>query len=172
MADFMRPEARATLIRWREVIVAAAVALFGIWWATQGVALVRWLGVIVIALGAVWIYAAVQRVRFAQDGAGPGVVQVKERRLAYFGPLDGGVMDVEDLTELRLDPSSHPTPTWVLTAMGGQRLTIPINAAGADVLFDVFSGLPGIETAKMLDVLSRTPAAPIVIWSRLHPLLH
>ncbi|MBQ1203430.1 MAG: ABC transporter permease, partial [Loktanella sp.] len=47
-------------------------------------------------------------------------------------------------TELTLDPTSHPDPSWILSGVGGQRIAIPINAAGADDLFDVFAALPGI----------------------------
>jgi len=99
-------------------------------------------------------------------------VQIRERRFAYFGPLDGGVMDVDDLSKLEIDPSSHPAPSWVLTGVGGQRLAIPINATGAEELFDVFAALPNIQTNVVLDVLSRTPDARVTVWQRTKPLLH
>ncbi|WP_322894400.1 MULTISPECIES: hypothetical protein [unclassified Yoonia] len=172
MADFFRPEARAFLWRWREVMAAGAVAIFGLWWALNAAGMTIWLGYVVIAIGLGWGAAAVQRARFASDGDGPGVVQVRERRLAYFGPLDGGIMDVDDLTQLTLDPTSHPDPSWILSGVGGQRIAIPINAAGADDLFDVFAALPGIRTAAVLDVLERTPDAQVIIWSRARPVLH
>ncbi|MFN3661136.1 hypothetical protein [Yoonia sp.] len=172
MADFFRPEARAFLWRWRDVLAAALLGLFGLWWALNAAGVTLWLGYlgIVIALG--WGIAGVQRARFASHGDGPGVVQVRERRLAYFGPLDGGIMDVDDLTQLTLDPTSHPDPSWVLSGVGGQRIAIPINAAGADDLFDVFAALPGIRTAMVLDVLERTPDAQVIVWSRARPVLH
>lgn len=172
MADFFRPEARAFFWRWREVLFAAAVVALGVWWALAGVGITVWLGYIAIVVGIGWGVAALQRVRFAQGGDGPGVVQIRERRLAYFGPLDGGIIDVEDLTRLELDPASHPEPSWVLTGVGGQRLAIPINAKGSDALFDVFAALPGIKTDTMLGVLSRTPDARIIVWSKDKPLLH
>ena len=172
MADFFRPEARAFLWRWREVLTAGAVAIFGLWWALNAAGMNVWLGYLIVAVGLAWGAAAVQRARFAGDGDGPGVVQVRERRLAYFGPLDGGIMDVDDLTQLTLDPTSHPDPSWILSGVGGQRIAIPINAAGADDLFDVFAGLPGIRTADVLDVLERTPDAQVIIWSRARPVLH
>jgi hypothetical protein len=172
MADFFRPEIRALFWRWREVLAAAAVMIFGLWWGARGVGVTLWLAYLVAAIGAIWAIAAVQRARFAQNGEGPGVVHLREGRLAYYGPLDGGMMDLDDLTELALDPSSYPGPSWILTGMGGQRLAIPVNAAGADALFDVFAGLPGIRTHAVLDVLSRTPDALVVIWSRARPVLH
>lgn len=172
MADFFRPEARALIHRWREVLAALLLVVFGLWWAATAAGVTVWLGYLACMIGAGWGWAAVQRVRFAQGDDGPGVVQVRERRLAYFGPLDGGVMDLDDLTGLALDPTSYPGPSWVLTGIGGQRLAIPVNAAGADQLFDAFAALPGIRTHAVLDVLSRTPDALVVVWARARPVLH
>ncbi len=172
MSDFLRPEVRAFFWRWREIVLAGVVASLGLWWVLGGVGITVWLGYIFIAIAIGWAVAGFQRARFAQNGDGPGVVQIRERRLGYFGPLDGGVIDVEDLTKLELDPASHPEPSWVLSGVGGQRIAIPINAKGADDLFDVFAALPGIKTEAVLDVLSHTPDARITVWSRVKPLLH
>lgn len=172
MGDFFRPEVRAFFWRWREVLLAGVVMALGLWWALGGIGITVWLGYVFVLIGVGWAVAAVQRARFAQDGDGPGVVQIRERRLAYFGPLDGGVMDTEDLTMLELDPVSHPEASWVLTGVGGQRIAIPINAKGSDDLFDVFAALPGIKTETVLDVLTRTPDARVIVWSRVKPLLH
>jgi hypothetical protein len=172
MGDFLRPEVRAFLLRWREVLVAGGVLMLGLWWAATGIGINQWLGFIFAAIGVAWGIAAMQRVRFAQDGDGPGVVQIRERRLGYFGPLDGGVIDVADLAKLEIDPTSHPTPSWILTGVDGARLSIPINAKGAEDLFDVFAALPDIKTNTVLDVLSRTPDARVIVWTRVKPLLH
>lgn len=172
MADFLRPEARAFLWRWRDVWLGLAVVSFGLWWGLNSVGAVVWLGWLLTAAGGIWAAAGVQRGRFRQKGDGPGVVQIRERRLAYFGPLDGGVMDVNDLTLLELDPTAHPAPVWVLTGISGQRIAIPVNAAGAEALFDIFSALPDIKTGALLDVLSHTPDARVTVWQRDRPLLH
>jgi len=92
--------------------------------------------------------------------------------LAYFGPLDGGAMDIADLIKLELDPTSHPAPSWILSGVGGQYLSIPVNAAGADALFDLFGSLDNMRTEAMLDVLSRTPAVRVEVWAKTTPLLH
>ena len=65
------------------------------------------------------------------------MVAVDERQLSYFGPLEGGVMDVENLRLLELEPDARPAPHWVLTDITGARLHIPTTAEGADALFDV-----------------------------------
>lgn len=172
MSSFMRPEARAALWRWREVGYAGLVAAFGLWWAWGGLGVVKWIGFILVALAIILAIAGIQRGRFRQAGQGPGIVQVAERRLAYMGPLEGGAMDIADLTRLDLDPSSYPAPSWVLTGMGGQILSIPVNAEGSEALFDLFGSLDGIETEAMLQVLSRKPDHKVEVWAKTRPLLH
>lgn len=171
MADFFRPEAKATLWRWRDVIVAGTVGLLGLWLVITGLGIVLWLGwaLVIIAVGL--LIAGVQRVRFRQGGDGPGVVQITERRLAYFGPLSGGVMDITDISRLVFDPHGHPAPYWVLTGPEARDIAIPVTAKGAEALFDTFSALPGMKTEKMLRVLSDPPAQREVIWQRPRDLL-
>lgn len=172
MADFFRPEARAFLWRWRDVIGAFVIFAMGLWWATDGIGLVRWLGAILIGLGAVLVYTGTQRARFRQGADGPGVVQIVERRIGYFGPLTGGALDLDDLTMLELDGTARPDPHWILTGVEHNRVAIPVTAKGAELLFDAFACLPGIRTEKMLTVLERTPDQRIVIWRKTQPLLH
>ncbi len=170
--SFIRPELQTTLWRWREVIGAGLVAAIGLWWGLHSFGVVRYLGYALVVLAAAYAVAAVQRVRFHSAGQGPGVVQVDERRLSYFGPLTGGIIELGDLAKVALEPKSHPAPHWILTAHGGQEVAIPVNAAGAEALFDVFAALPGIQTERMLDVLSRTPDARVTVWEAPQRRLH
>ena len=172
MSSFLRPEARASLWRWREVILGLAVICFGLWWVWGGFGIVRGIGFAIVIAGAALVVAGIQRGRFRQTGAGPGVVQVTERRLSYFGPLTGGTVDIDDIIRLELDPQAHPAPHWIVTSRGGHRLEIPVNAKGADALFDLFGALPNLQTETMLAVLSRTPDARVVIWEKTPDLLH
>ena len=172
MADFLRPEARATLWRWREVLAASALEALGLWWAIEGMGVVRWLGGTLVLIATGLGFAGVQRARFRQDGQGPGIVMLDERRLVYMGPLTGGAMDVADMTRLELEPAALPAPQWVMTGIGGQTLAIPVNAEGAEALFDVFAALPGIRSNQMLDVLERTPGARVTVWETKRTLLH
>jgi len=172
MAEMFRPEARAALWRWREVIAALGVVLIGIWWLRTFFQPVQWIGWAFVAVGAGLAIAGLQRALFRQGNEGPGVVQIRERRVGYFGPLTGGVMDVEDVTRLELEPAALPAPHWVLTGVGGQVLEIPVNAKGSEALFDAFAALPGIRTDQMLSVLQRTPDARVTVWSKSRPLLH
>jgi hypothetical protein len=168
---FLRPEARAALWRWREVIAAGAVLAFGLWWALATFAPVRWLAVPILGIGVAMLWTGVQRLRFRRGGGGAGVVQIVERRLAYWGPLTGGMIDMDDLARLTLDPAGRPAH-WVLTPHHGDTLHIPVDAEGADALFDLFAALPGLRAERMLDLLSHPPDRATVLWQsgrfRLH----
>lgn len=172
MADFFRPEAKAAIWRFRDVWGSLIVLALDAWWAWTGIGFVRWLGYIIAVLGVMLLIAGIQRGRFRQGSDGPGVVQITERRLAYFGPLDGGVMDIADVSRLSFDPSGHPAPHWVLTGPEARDLAIPTTATGAEALFDVFATLPDLKTEKLLGVLSHPPDHRVVIWSRPVNLLH
>jgi len=160
---FIRKDAADTLWQWREIMLAGALALLGLWWGVTGRGLLQWFGVALGIGGAVLIWAGFQRLRFAPQGDGPGVVQIDEKRLAYFGPLTGGVIDLDDLTRVELDPNGQPAH-WLLSGVGGQMVAVPVNAAGAEALFDVFAALPGIRTERMLDTLRSAPERRVVIW--------
>lgn len=168
---FLRPEATAALWRWREVIAGVAVIAFGLWWAFAMHSPVRWLFVPLLMVGAGVTWTGIQRVRFRRGGGGAGVVQIVERRLAYWGPLTGGMVDMDDLARLAFDPG-HVPAHWVLTPRGGAPLLIPVDAEGADALFDLFTALPGLKAERMLDLLANPPDLPVVLWDAAQLRLH
>lgn len=172
MGDFIRPELKAAVWRWRDVIVAVAIAGLGAWLILGGRGFLPWLGWVFLALGAVLLLAGLQRTRFRQGDDGPGVVQIRERRLAYFGPLDGGVVDIAGIRALAFEPKGHPAPYWVITGSEHRDIAIPVTAKGAEALFDTFSSLPGMRTERLLAVLEDPPDQRVVIWSRPGALLH
>ncbi len=158
----IRPEIRAGIVRWREALAGVAVLALGLWWAATGRGLLAWLG-LALALGGVALaLAGWQRGRFRTGGGGPGVVQVDEGRLTYYGPLSGGTVAIREIEAVAIDPSGHP-PHWVLDA-GDERLEIPLTAANAEALFDVFARLPEIDIARVLEAVDRPPAAPATLW--------
>lgn len=162
--EIMRPEAKAALWRWREVLTAGAVVLLGLYWTMIAFGIARLFGAAVAVLGIALAATAFQRLRFAQSGLGPGIVRVDERRLEYLGPLTGGILDLDDLVAVELEPRARPAPHWILTGPGDQIVAIPVNAAGAEALFDVFAALPGIRTGAMLAALEQTPDARVTVW--------
>jgi len=166
----IRPELQQSLTKYRDVLIGLGLAIFGAWWSATANGVVAFLGYIAIALGIVLMIGAWQRLRFQAEGRGPGVVKIVERQLAYFGPLEGGTMEMDDLTRLELDGLSFPAH-WVLSSSYGKVLRFPVNADGSEALFDLFSSLPGIKTEAMLSVLERTPDSRVVIWEQHAPLL-
>ena len=169
--SFVRREARQAIWRWREALVAIGVVILGAYWTFGTGALLHWLGYFVLAAGAVLLITGLQRGRFRGNQGGPGVVHVDEGAVAYFGPLTGGVVALREMTSLTLDPTGKP-PHWVLSQPGQADLHVPLNAEGAETLFDAFATLPGIRTERMLAEMKRTADQPVVIWQKHRTRLH
>lgn len=163
--SFVRPEARAAIARWREALAGAALAGLGLFWIIGPGGLLGWAGIVLLLAGGALIWIGVQRARFRGRGGGIGMVQVDERQITYFGPMSGGSVSLSELTRLTLDPSGRPAH-WMLAQPGEPPLAIPVNAEGADQLFDAFAALPGLRTEYMLQNLREGGAHPVVIWER------
>ena len=163
--SFVRPEVQHAIWRWREALVALGIVGLGAYWAFGTGALLHWVGYFVLAAGGVLLVTGLQRGRFRGSQNGPGVVHVDEGVVAYFGPLTGGAVAMRAMSELLLDPTGKP-PRWVLSQPGQADLHIPLNAAGAENLFDAFASLPGIRTEFMLSQIKALPDQPVVIWRR------
>lgn len=163
--SFVRPEARARLMQWREAIIGGGVLLLGLYWGLfTGGGLLHWIGYAVAIIGALLVAAGIQRARFRLGSGGPGIVQVVEGRISYFGPLTGGVADLGALSQLSLDPTASPAH-WLLYQPGQPPLAIPLTAEGADTLFDAFATLPGLQTERMLARMRDGGQDPVVIWT-------
>lgn len=168
--SFIRPEAQATLMQWREALLGMAILLLGLWWSL-GSGILKWVGIVVLLAGFALLFTGVQRARFRGGKGGPGVVSVDEGQITYFGPLSGGAMAIEDIAVLVLDPSQTP-PVWILQHPQSADIAIPVNAEGADQLFDAFAHLPGIRTEFMLSALKADSTQPVVIWAKPVTTLH
>ncbi len=157
---WMRPELRAALIRCREVMAAAALGALGLWLALLGGYVLVPAGAVIFVLGAAWAVMAVRRLRFAQAPDGPGVVELDEGQIGYLGPgtgaASGGYVSLVDLVELRL-LRLRGRRVWRLKQEDSQALLIPVDAAGADRLFDAFTSLPGMDTAALVAALQIAP---------------
>ena len=164
--SFVRPEARAFLRRWREVLIGlGCLALGGMVYAGALGWVFAAFGAMLAALGALMAFIGVQRGRFRTAEDGPGMVSVTEGRLVYFGPLAGGVADLDDVTRILLDRGSTPDH-WRIEHRSGPPLHIPMTASGADGLFDAFAGLPGFDTETMLREMRRGGPDLSLIWQR------
>lgn len=163
--SFVRPEARAAIWRVREAIIGGLLILFGLWLVSGPGFLLAVPGYASIVGGAVLAWLGVQRARFRSADGGAGAVQIDEGQVTYFGPLAGGTVALREMERLTLDGSMFPAH-WRLDQPDQPALLIPVNAAGADDLFDAFAALPGLKTERMLTTLRAQPHQAVVIWQR------
>lgn len=155
--SFIRAEARAALWRLREVLAAGVLGLFGGWLMWLGGFLLLPLGAVLSLLALAFGLLAWRRLRFAQAGDAPGVVELDEGQVSYFGPTFGGALALRELEELRLT-THHGQRMWRLRQTDGQLLLIPVAASGADRLFDAFASLPGMDTGALVAALTAQSA--------------
>ncbi len=170
----MRPELVAWLRQWREALVWGALLLWGLWLVWRGY---RWLeplyfvpGLMMVAAGAALVRGAVGRARLATEAAAEGVVVVDEARIAYFGPREGGFMDLPSVVRVEIVPRPHAprdsAHAWVLTAEDGGRLVIPLGAQGAAALYDALSPLPGIDFGAGVTAVAAPGPQRAVVWRK------
>jgi len=161
---FIRPELARAARRWREALAGAGLAVLGLWWALASRGAIQWLALLVVAAGAAVAAAGLQRARFRTAGDGPGVVQVTEAQIAYFGPLEGGVVAIDQLQAITLDPTGRPLH-WRLSTDDSE-MFVPVTARGAEALLDAFAQLPGFRVAAALRTIEAPGAAPQTVWRR------
>ena len=161
----IRPELAARLRPWREVIAAAAVGVFGAWVFTLGGLVFEPAGLAVLAVAAVWGIDARRRMRFRRDIAAPGVVELIEGAIRYYGARAlGGEIALRDLVEVRL-LTLRGQPHWRLRSADGEALLIPVEAAGAAALADAFETLPGFDLGAAAAALAGRETVTTV-WRR------
>ena len=148
----IRPELRDSLIRLQEVWLCLIVAAFGGWLVYLGGYLLMPLGLVVIVGACAMAVLAWRRLRFVQPVSAPGMVELDEGQISYFGPQIGGSISLSDLVELRII-SLRGRRLWRLKQADGQAILIPIEAEGAAQLFDAFCSLPGLSSSDLLEAL-------------------
>ena len=164
--SFVRPEVLRILQRWRGVMTGLAVAALGLWWTLISSGVLGWIGWGVMAAGGALAFTGAQRMRFVTERGGPGVVSITEGQVAYFGPLNGGVVALSELSRLDVDHGSRPAH-WLLHQPGQPVLAIPLTAENAGALFDVFAALPGLSTERLLAQMRGGRGAHVVVlWQR------
>jgi hypothetical protein len=165
----LRPALTLWLHRHREELGAGAVALLGLWVAAQGGLILIPLGLLIAALGGALALNAWRRGRFAQGVRAPGVVELDEGQVGYLSPDMGGYLSLQDLVEIRL-LAVRGARMWRLKQRDGQAILIPVEAEGAERLFDAFANLPGLDATALLAALQapvvENLAEAKVVWRR------
>ncbi|HEY0212332.1 MAG TPA: hypothetical protein VGC40_01905 [Paenirhodobacter sp.] len=162
----IRPELRTQLHRHRELIAACAAIAAGGWLISLGGWFLIPLGALVAAAALIWAVNAWRRERFAQPVTDPGLVEVDEGRIGYFGAGQGlgGYVALEDLAEIRL-LTLRSARYWRLKTLDGQAILIPVAAAGAGALYDAFAVLPDIDMRRVMAALDSDTVAQ-GLWTR------
>jgi len=173
--SLIRPEVTDLIWRLREVIWAGLVVALGLWLIWLGGLILIPLGLAIAAIGAVLATTAFRRMRFVLAIDAPGVVELDEAQVGYLGPELGGFLSLQELVELRM-LTLRGRRLWRLKQADGQALLIPVDAKGADRLYDAFASLPGMDTSALVAALepSSLPASAAltlaaetrVIWRR------
>lgn len=157
--SLIRPELAYGLRRWSEVLASLALSGLGVWTLQSHDRFIQILGAAIIVTGLGLALVAWRRLRFHRDTAAPGIVQVVEGQISYFGPETGGFVGLGQVVELHL--VDHGTAWRLVTPE--EDLSIPVAAQGADALFDAFAQLPGLRMADVLTALDH-PQPARVLW--------
>jgi hypothetical protein len=162
--DMIRPELAAFARRYSEVLTGLGIAALGLWALQARGGFYQLLAALVLMTGLALAFAGWRKVRFRRAGDAPGIVQILEAQISYFGPDTGGFIGTDDLVELHLLAAG---PTWQLVGQDGTRLDIPVAATGSDALYDIFAGLPGVDMPRILAALDKIASEDRALW--LHP---
>lgn len=161
--SFIRPEVQGLLIRWREVLILSTLASIGAWIALKPGFFLPMAGWALLAFSMILMPVSIRRARFQPGQDGIGVVRLREGRVAYFGPETGGTVSLDELGLLQLIVAKEGRH-WHLQE-GDTLLDIPVDAVGADQLFDAFTRLPGLSSARLLHALESLEPGAITLWS-------
>lgn len=162
----IRPEVAAKLTLWREALIGLGAVVVGLWlWVTSG-GLPALFGAVAVCVGAILILSGVRSARFRGTTEGPGVVEVVEGRIAYLGPVTGGTVALDDLTEVAFRRAPGTPGFWRLSHSEGPPLLIPEGATGSERLLSALAPLRGLDTGAMVRAVQGDDAADVIVWRR------
>jgi len=161
----IRPEAKRTLWRWREILFGLTLIGLGYLWVISYFGLLHLLGIFLMLVGGALLLIGFQRGRFRSDKNGPGILQVVEGQIGYFGPSEGGLVAISDISRISLVTYNRER-CWQLEQTGLATIHIPVTAKGTDHLFDAFATLPGLKIESMVQKLTQHSSKTILIWER------
>ena len=168
--SFVRPEVAVRLRRWGEPMLWTGLLVLGVWQLWRGYfgpePLQFAVGLVFTVAGIGLLRSAIRRVRLSLAEPGEGVVLVNEARIGFFGPKDGGFVDLPALISVDIVSRRRGGHAWVLSSEDGTQLTIPLGARGAGGLYDALSPLPGIDFDAAAAALNVPAPGRRNIWRR------
>ncbi len=167
----IRPDAAAILLPWREAMIGGAAILLGLWLLVTSGGLPFLFGLALVLGGAFLAFNGVRHARFRVEAEAPGIVEAVEGRIAYLGPVMGGTVALDDMSEVAFRRSAGGEAFWRLTSDSAPVLYIPEGARGAEILLDALAPLPGFDGGAMVRAVRGDAPATITVWRRPGPTL-
>ena len=170
--SFIRPEARAALWRWRDVIAGALVLALGLYWGLGTGGILRWIGYAFAGFGVVMVFTGLQRGMFLQrlGRRSAGVIELDERQLTYFGVGGGVIVPLGAVARIEIETNDKRDPGddvfWRFTLGDDTVMRIPASALGSEKLFDSLSAFPGADYDKVIAASGATDKARFLIWQK------
>ena len=137
----------------------------GSYWIINSHGILYTIGFGFLITGATLAYAGYQRIRFKRAETGGGLIDFTEGPISYLGPKNGAIFSIDEIKCLILDQSNSYSK-WIVEITAGNKVEIPTNVKGNEVLFDVFNNLEGFQTEKMLEALSSSESIKTVLWQK------
>ncbi len=173
MKGLIRPELLVTILRWREALIGLGVVALGLYGLLTTFGTLFYLSLLAIPAGIALIWEGVRRARFPGGGQGPGVVEIDERQITYFGPGGGAAVSINALVRVEVvTRAAAPVGSdhvWVFHSTEAAPLVIPGDAVGADGLFDALTALPGVDYSQVTAAMAATGPDRFVIWAGTNP---
>lgn len=170
MTGFLRPEAIRFLARWREVGIGICVALASLYGIVTLHGITFYLALVGVPIAIALIWEGVYRARLPELWFGPGLVEVDERQITYFGPYGGQAISVDALTRVEIVTSDlgpfEGDIVWVLHSEDAPPLSIPAGATGAQRIHDALLALPGMDFRRIVEAMGSVENRLFVIWQR------
>ena len=154
-----------SLLIWREPLTAIVLAALGLYWIINSHGILYTIGLGFLITGTTLAYASYQRISFKRAETGGGLIAFTAGQISYFGPQTGAIFSIDEINCLILDQSNSYSK-WIVEITAGNKVEIPTNVKGNEVLFDVFNNLKGFRTEKMLEALSSSESIKTVLWQK------
>ncbi|MEO1538309.1 MAG: hypothetical protein AAFR73_11310 [Pseudomonadota bacterium] len=115
-------------------------------------------------------FLAWRRTALQQSVDGPGVVEMSEREITFFGPAEGWTISLDDLAEVAIASDEAEGNAvqyhWIFRTRDGGYQTVPTSALGADQLVTGVSFLDGLDISKASHVIRSGQQGVFVIWQK------
>jgi len=168
--SFVRPEVSRLAWQWRDVLKGAAVVVFGLWIILRTHGFLVWLGVAIILAGLMLAWTGVIRARFRVLRDGPGVIEIDERQVTVFGPVDGGSFSLDEVRRIEIETTGKgalaPDMFWLFHLATGEVQRIAGSATGAELIFDELASFPGAAYENVIAASQSADQGRFLVWQK------